>query len=54
MQDCPTCAATIEIPNDLLLGEILPCNDCGVELEVRSLEPLQLDLAPAIEEDWGE
>jgi alpha-aminoadipate carrier protein LysW len=30
------------------------CPDCGVDLEVISLEPLQVELAPMEEEDWGE
>ncbi|PJF22822.1 MAG: lysine biosynthesis protein LysW, partial [Phototrophicales bacterium] len=28
--------------------------DCGAELEIISLNPLQLELAPEVEEDWGE
>jgi alpha-aminoadipate carrier protein LysW len=28
--------------------------DCGAELEVVSLNPLVLELAPEEEEDWGE
>jgi alpha-aminoadipate carrier protein LysW len=37
-----------------MLHELLRCADCGAELEVVSLEPLTLDLAPIEEEDWGE
>lgn len=50
---CPECAAEIELA-DVILGEIVVCPDCGVDLEVISLEPLELDLAPMEEEDWGE
>jgi alpha-aminoadipate carrier protein LysW len=53
MNNCPECAADIEI-NGAIVGEILQCGDCSVELEVLSLEPLSLGLAPAEEEDWGE
>ena len=52
--NCPECEATITLSADLLDGEIIQCPDCGVELEVLSTEPLELALAPAIEEDWGE
>ena len=52
--NCPECEATLELSTDLLDGEIVSCPDCGVELEVLSTEPLELALAPAIEEDWGE
>ena len=30
------------------------CPGCGAELEITSLEPLTLALAPQEEEDWGE
>jgi alpha-aminoadipate carrier protein LysW len=41
--------ATVALP-----GEILDCPDCGAELEVRSVSPLVLAVAPTVEEDWGE
>jgi alpha-aminoadipate carrier protein LysW len=52
--NCPECAATIPLADDLIKGEILQCPDCGVELEVMSLDPLTLEMAPEEEEDWGE
>lgn len=51
---CPECAARIELPEGTVIGEILPCPDCGVELEVRSLQPVLVEPAPEEEEDWGE
>ena len=51
---CPECAADINLADDTLQGEIIQCPDCGVELEVMSLGPLVLQLAPDEEEDWGE
>lgn len=50
---CPECAAGIDA-TPALTGEIVDCPDCGVELEVVSLDPLRLQLAPEVEEDWGE
>jgi alpha-aminoadipate carrier protein LysW len=35
-------------------GEIVPCGDCGAELEVVERDPPELRLAPEEEEDWGE
>jgi alpha-aminoadipate carrier protein LysW len=52
--NCPECDATLTLSNDLVEGEIVPCPDCGAELEVISVEPLELALAPEVEEDWGE
>jgi len=50
---CPECDAEIQL-KDVLQGEIVVCPECGVDLEVVSVEPLQLELAPMEEEDWGE
>ena len=50
---CPECDAEIPLA-DVMQGEIVVCPDCGVDLEVVSLEPLTLALAPMEEEDWGE
>lgn len=54
MAECPECAGTIELDDDVEVGEILVCPDCGVELEVLALDPVQFALAPEVEEDWGE
>ncbi len=52
--ECLECGAVITVPENVMQGEILACSDCGAELEVVSLEPLALDLAPLEMEDWGE
>ena len=52
--ECPECAADVALPDDVMEGEIVQCAECGVELEVISLDPPELDLAPEEEEDWGE
>ncbi len=51
---CTICECNIQIPEGTMEGEILLCPDCGTELEVLSLEPLRLEEAPEVEEDWGE
>jgi alpha-aminoadipate carrier protein LysW len=51
---CPECEATVEIDEyDVDKGEIISCPECGVDLEVVGLAPLQLDLAPP-DEDWSD
>ncbi len=50
---CPECDAEIDLEN-VVLGEIVVCSDCGVDLEVTNLHPLEVQLAPMEEEDWGE
>lgn len=51
---CPECGYELIISAGTVKGEILQCGDCGAELEVISLEPLEIGLAPEEEEDWGE
>ncbi len=51
---CPECDAEVSIPNNAMENELISCPDCGTELEIISLNPITLDLAPEVEEDWGE
>jgi alpha-aminoadipate/glutamate carrier protein LysW len=51
---CPECAAEITLPAGTVEGEIIVCPDCAAELEVVSLDPAELALAPEVGEDWGE
>ncbi|HLE48330.1 MAG TPA: lysine biosynthesis protein LysW [Candidatus Thermoplasmatota archaeon] len=52
--ECPECAANVPLAGNVLVGEILDCPDCGCELEVRATNPVRVELAPQVEEDWGE
>jgi alpha-aminoadipate carrier protein LysW len=55
MAVCPECEADVEIDEyDVDKGEVISCPECGVELEVVGLSPLQLDLAAQDEENWNE
>lgn len=51
---CPECEATVPFDRAPLNAEIARCPDCAAELEVISTDPLTLELAPEVEEDWGE
>lgn len=51
---CPECDAPVAFDRPPLKGEIARCRGCAAELEVTALEPLTLELAPPVEEDWGE
>lgn len=51
---CPECEAALDVPDDVMQGEIMECAECGAELEVMSVQPLVIELAPEVEEDWGE
>lgn len=54
MTECPICGVEIKIQENTEKGELIECNDCGTELEVKSLDPIKLEEAPQEEEDWGE
>jgi alpha-aminoadipate carrier protein LysW len=54
MGECPVCAAEVELAADAIAGELLVCDDCGAELELKSIDPVALAEAPATEEDWGQ
>jgi alpha-aminoadipate carrier protein LysW len=51
---CPECAADLALPADAMQHELIPCPDCGSELEIISLNPPAVELAPEVQEDWGE
>ena len=51
---CPICEASLEIKDDTVVGELMICDDCGTELEVTGTDPVKIEEAPEVEEDWGE
>jgi alpha-aminoadipate carrier protein LysW len=54
MVTCPECGAEFDLEDGTEVGEIVVCTDCGIDLEVLSLTPPEVGLAPMEEEDWGE
>lgn len=50
----PLTGEEIEIPADVEVGEIIDSPVTGAELEVVSTDPVELEEAPELEEDWGE
>lgn len=50
----PITGEEIEIPADVEVGEIIDSPITGAELEVVSVDPISLEEAPELEEDWGE
>lgn len=50
---CPDCQAEIELDEfDVDKGEVISCPECGVDLQVVNLAPLEFELAGE-EEDWS-
>ena len=54
MLNCPECGGVLELDADVMAHEIINCPTCGIELEITSLKPLEIAVAPEEEEDWGE
>ena len=55
MVNCPNCDAAIDVEEDELdEGETLTCDECGAELTVASLDPLELETADGEEEEEDE
>jgi alpha-aminoadipate carrier protein LysW len=46
----------IEVPDDAMVGEIVSCPDCGLELEVKTVDNgnVELEKLSIEKEDWGE
>jgi alpha-aminoadipate carrier protein LysW len=46
----------IDVPDDAMVGEIVSCPDCGLELEVKGNEngKVELEKLSIEKEDWGE
>ena len=53
---CYDCDTEFEIPNDIVIGEIVTCHGCGLEFEVKQIESDLVTLEELIVEgeDWGE
>ena len=49
---CPECEADVHVDTDTDKGEITECEECGVQLEVVGLDPVELDIVE--EEDYDE
>jgi alpha-aminoadipate carrier protein LysW len=47
---CPECEAVIDEEFEDV-GELISCPECGVELEVISIDPVEFDLAPIDDEE---
>ncbi len=45
---CPECDADVHVDTDVDKGETVSCEECGTDLEVVGLDPVELDI---VEED---
>ena len=52
--ECLECGGIVQVDQNVMLGEIVECIECSAELVIVSLDPLTVEIAPEVEEDWGE
>ena len=52
----PSCCYEFELGGGTIVGELVPCPDCGVDLEITKIEGDKaiVEIAEMTEEDWGE
>ncbi|MBD0370254.1 MAG: hypothetical protein ICV60_05425 [Pyrinomonadaceae bacterium] len=46
--NCPECDADVHVDTDADKGDIVSCEECGTDLEIVGLDPVELDI---VEED---
>lgn len=52
MAICPECEADIDVDEfDVDKGDLITCTECGTELEVINVTPIELDVASDEDED---
>ncbi len=51
---CTECDASLALSIQPEIGEVFTCSECSAELELISVDPPKVELAPEIQEDWGE
>ncbi len=48
---CPECDADVHVDTDADKGDIVSCEECGTDLEIVGLDPVELDI---VEEDFDD
>ncbi len=52
--ECPMCAESIELPDNIEFGDFVDCEECDREFEVVSVQPLELEWVDEEEENGFE
>jgi alpha-aminoadipate carrier protein LysW len=48
---CPECEADVHVDTDADKGDLVSCEECGADLEIVGLDPVELDLAEEEEDE---
>lgn len=49
---CPECSEDVFVDADSEQGDLVICDECGTELEIVGLDPIELDIADADKDDF--
>jgi alpha-aminoadipate/glutamate carrier protein LysW len=54
--ECKDCGAEIDAAQDVMVGEIITCPDCGADFEIvlKKGESIEVKPAETVGEDWGQ
>jgi len=54
--ECKDCGAEIDAAQDVMVGEIITCPDCGADFEIvlKKGESIEIKPAETVGEDWGQ
>jgi len=48
---CPECEADVHVDTDSDKGDLTSCEECGTDLEIVGLDPIELDIVEDDDED---
>lgn len=51
---CPECEADVHVDAEADKGDTVVCDECGTELEVVGLDPVELDIVEEDEDDFDD
>jgi alpha-aminoadipate carrier protein LysW len=48
---CPECSEDVFVDADSEQGDIVTCDECGTDLEIVGLDPIELDISAEADKD---
>ncbi len=51
---CPNCEEDVHVDADSDKGDMVKCHECGMQLEIVGLDPVELDIVEEDDDDIGD
>ena len=51
---CPECSEDVYVDADSEQGDVVSCDECGTDLEIVGLDPIELDIHDEEDDDFKE